>query len=131
MTVALADYLVKKGIPFREAHHYVGQAVKIAIGKKLTAAFGGPLLALFVLALFSRRSNWQGVLLSVSLATIVTLVLMYQQEDYRQAVKWISEGSMIAEPLVTKHFPFAQYEDAYRFIEKQGDKTLKVVIDLD
>jgi 2-desacetyl-2-hydroxyethyl bacteriochlorophyllide A dehydrogenase len=57
--------------------------------------------------------------------------LMYQQSDYEQAVAWIANGAMITEPLVTKHFPFAQYEEAYRFIEKQGDSTLKVVIDLD
>lgn len=48
-----------------------------AIGKKLTAAFGGPLLAIFTLALFSRRSTWQGVLISVTLATVLTLILMY------------------------------------------------------
>ncbi len=50
------------------------------IGKKLTAAFGGPLLAIFILAFFSRRTTWQGVLLSVSLSTVLTLVLMYTQD---------------------------------------------------
>jgi SSS family transporter len=59
-----------------------------AIGKKLTAAFGGPLLAIFVLALFSRRSNWQGVLISVVIATTVTLVLMYQKEDWFSVWYW-------------------------------------------
>jgi len=29
----LADYLVRQGLPFREAHHVVGQAVRHAIGK--------------------------------------------------------------------------------------------------
>jgi len=57
--------------------------------------------------------------------------LMYQQSDYEQAVEWVADGSMITEPLVTKHFPFEQYEEAYHFIEKQADTTLKVVIDLD
>ena len=57
--------------------------------------------------------------------------LMYQQSDYEQAVEWVADGSMITEPLVTGHFPFEQYEEAYRFIEKQGDTTLKIVIDLD
>ncbi len=57
--------------------------------------------------------------------------LMYQKNDYEQAVEWISNGSMITEKLVTRHFPFSQYEDAYHFIDKQGDTTLKVVIDLD
>ena len=57
--------------------------------------------------------------------------LMYQQNDYEQAVKWIADGSIIIEPLVTRHFPFEKYEDAYRYIEEQGETTLKVVIDLD
>jgi argininosuccinate lyase len=30
----MADYLVKKGIPFRQAHQYVGKAVTYALGKK-------------------------------------------------------------------------------------------------
>jgi 2-desacetyl-2-hydroxyethyl bacteriochlorophyllide A dehydrogenase len=57
--------------------------------------------------------------------------LMYQQNDYEQAVEWIADGSIITEPLVTGHFPFEEYEDAYRYIEKEGDTTLKIVIDLD
>lgn len=50
------------------------------IGKKLTAAFGGPLLAIFVLALFSRRATWQAVLFSVSGSAVLTLWLMYTQD---------------------------------------------------
>jgi argininosuccinate lyase len=30
----MADYLVKKGVPFRQAHQYVGQAVTYALGKQ-------------------------------------------------------------------------------------------------
>ncbi len=29
LATELADYLVKKGVPFREAHHIVGRAVKL------------------------------------------------------------------------------------------------------
>ena len=50
------------------------------ISKKLTAAFGGPLLAIFVLALFSRRATWTAVLLSVVVSTVLTLYLMYTQD---------------------------------------------------
>ncbi len=57
--------------------------------------------------------------------------LMYRQNDYEQAVAWIASGDMVTEPLVTGHFPFEQYNEAYHFIEKQSDSTLKVVIDLD
>lgn len=56
--------------------------------------------------------------------------LMYKHEDYEQAVKWIASGALVTEPLITRHFPFAQYVDAYHFIEAQGDKTLKVMIDV-
>jgi threonine dehydrogenase-like Zn-dependent dehydrogenase len=57
--------------------------------------------------------------------------LMYRQDDYAQAVEWIASGAMKTSLLVTKHFPFEDYEKAYHFIEKEADKTLKVVIDLD
>jgi len=50
------------------------------IGKKLTAAFGGPLLAIFVLALFLKRATWLGVLISVSFSTVMTLALMFTQD---------------------------------------------------
>jgi 2-desacetyl-2-hydroxyethyl bacteriochlorophyllide A dehydrogenase len=56
--------------------------------------------------------------------------LMYKHEDYDQAVRWIGSGAIKTEPLVTGHFAFEQYLEAYHFIEKQGDRTLKVMIDV-
>ncbi len=56
--------------------------------------------------------------------------MMYRQEDYETAVEMISSGKIITSPLLTKSFPFAEYLDAYQFIENQGDKTMKVMIDL-
>jgi 2-desacetyl-2-hydroxyethyl bacteriochlorophyllide A dehydrogenase len=56
--------------------------------------------------------------------------LMYKQEDYEQAVRWIASGAIQADPLITKHFPFDRYADAYHFIEQQADQTLKVLIDV-
>jgi len=56
--------------------------------------------------------------------------LMYKHEDYEEAVEFISNGKIITEPLITKHFQFEQYVNAYRFIEAQGDKTMKVMLDL-
>jgi len=56
--------------------------------------------------------------------------LMYKHKDYVKAVELIASGEVITEPLVTKHFSFEQYVDAYKFIDAQGDKTLKVMIDL-
>ena len=56
--------------------------------------------------------------------------LMYKHEDYEEAVEFISQGKICTEPLVTKHFPFDQYDDAYQFIDQQGPETMKVMIDL-
>ena len=56
--------------------------------------------------------------------------MMYRKEDYEEAVAMISAGNIITAPLITRHFPFEQYLDAYHFIEKQGTETMKVMIDL-
>ena len=56
--------------------------------------------------------------------------LMYKAEDYRTAIELIRSGRITLKPLMTKHFPFEQYSEAYRFIEKNRDRTMKVFIDL-
>ncbi len=56
--------------------------------------------------------------------------LMYKHEDYQQAVQWIAERAVNTEALITRHFPLERYADAYRYIEAMGDKTLKVMIDV-
>jgi L-iditol 2-dehydrogenase len=55
---------------------------------------------------------------------------MYQQADYLQAVAWLSSGGVQVAPLISRHFPFAEYAEAYRFIDQHGQSTLKVMIDL-
>lgn len=84
------------------------------IGKKLTAAFGGPLLAIFVLALFSRRATWLGVLLSVLISTVLTLVLMYTQ-DWFSVWYWpIGFGSALLLGYVLSYFqPVVETEFTY------------------
>ena len=56
--------------------------------------------------------------------------LMYRQEDYEETVQMLSEDRIKVDPLITTHFEFEKYLDAYKYIEKQGDQTMKVVIDL-
>ncbi len=56
--------------------------------------------------------------------------MMYKHEDYLEAVRMISDGRVQTESLVTKSFPFEKYLDAYQYIDAQGDKTLKVMIEL-
>jgi L-iditol 2-dehydrogenase len=56
--------------------------------------------------------------------------LMYKAEDYRTAIELIRSGRVKLRPLMTRHFPFEQYPDAYHYIEKNRDRTMKVFIDL-
>ena len=56
--------------------------------------------------------------------------LMYKYEDYVKAVSLLESKKVIGDPMFSKHFTFAEYEDAYRYIDAQRDKTMKVFIDL-
>ncbi|MCX7018575.1 MAG: zinc-binding dehydrogenase [bacterium] len=56
--------------------------------------------------------------------------LMYKLEDYREAVRLIASRKILTAPLESKHFSFDQYADSYRFIDEQGDKCMKVFIDV-
>ncbi len=56
--------------------------------------------------------------------------LMYKAADYEKAVAMIASGGIVTEPLISKHFPFDRYLEAYRFIEEQGDRSMKVFIDV-
>jgi L-iditol 2-dehydrogenase len=57
--------------------------------------------------------------------------LMYQRNDYVDAIRALAEGGMVTQPLVTVSFPFRRYLDAYLFIEANKDRVMKVMIDLD
>ena len=57
--------------------------------------------------------------------------LMYKYEDYLKAVDHIdSKARVVTDPLFTKHFPFSAYNEVYNFIDEQGDKTMKVFVDM-
>jgi len=60
----------------------------------------------------------------------VTGTLMYQRRDYEQAVSLIASGAVVTEPLMSEHFPLDDYLAAYQHIDRQGDKTMKVFIDV-
>lgn len=56
--------------------------------------------------------------------------LMYQYDDYMEAVELIRSGKVRTAPMESKHFPFEKFSDAYKFIDEMRDKTMKVFIDL-
>lgn len=60
----------------------------------------------------------------------LTGTLMYRTEDYRRAVAAIADGRVATDPLISRHFDFEDYLQAYRYIDEAGDRTMKVFIDL-
>ncbi len=56
---------------------------------------------------------------------------MYRSEDWDIAIDLVNRGLINLNPLVTHHVPFDHYADAYRLIEEQKDKAMKVIIDMD
>lgn len=56
--------------------------------------------------------------------------MMYRKEDYQEAVRMIDSGKIKTGPLISRHFQFEQYLQAYQFIEEKGDRIMKVMIDL-
>lgn len=57
--------------------------------------------------------------------------LMYWREDYEQAVELMSRGTIDVDKLITDTYAFGDYLKAYRYIEKAGDRAMKVMITLD
>jgi len=57
--------------------------------------------------------------------------LMYRQADYEKAIELFKNHKIQWEPLITIHFPFKEYLDAYEFIEQKKELVMKVMIEMD
>ena len=55
---------------------------------------------------------------------------MYTHEDYVDAIRLVGEGKIKLAPLMTKHFAFRDFTEAYRFIDANREQTMKVIIDI-
>ncbi|TCL76484.1 L-iditol 2-dehydrogenase [Hydrogenispora ethanolica] len=85
--------------------------------------------SIIVVGVFGDRANLDmGLVQDRELQLIGTL--MYQEQDYLQAIELVKEGQVRLEPLITNHFPFQDYQKAYEFIEDRKDRTMKVIIAL-
>jgi L-iditol 2-dehydrogenase/threonine 3-dehydrogenase len=56
--------------------------------------------------------------------------MMYRHRDYEEAVEMIAQGKIKLDPLISKHFRFEHYLDAYKYIENNRDSTMKVIVDI-
>ncbi|HIQ99491.1 MAG TPA: alcohol dehydrogenase catalytic domain-containing protein [Candidatus Scybalocola faecavium] len=56
--------------------------------------------------------------------------MMYRSDDYDDAIRLASEGKVHLVPLISKHFAFKDYLEAYQFIDNHRETTMKVLIDV-
>ena len=56
--------------------------------------------------------------------------MMYRHEDYLTAIDQVSSGAIRREPLISNHFPFEQYDEAYKFKDEIGSTSMKIIIKL-
>ncbi|HOW84599.1 MAG TPA: alcohol dehydrogenase catalytic domain-containing protein [Candidatus Aminicenantes bacterium] len=61
----------------------------------------------------------------------LTGTLMYRRRDFIKAVRLIRSGGLVTKPLDTRHFPFEEYRKAYDYIDREGERSMKIFVDLD
>lgn len=83
-----------------------------------------------LVAVFGKMATCDLAKLNDSELTLDTS-MMYRHEDYVDALQWVSEGKIQLKPLISKHFGFGDYLEAYKYIDNNRETTMKVVIDVD
>lgn len=56
--------------------------------------------------------------------------LMYQHEDYADAIRLVKDKKIQLEALISKHFNFLDYQKAYEYIHDNYEYVMKVIIDV-
>ena len=56
--------------------------------------------------------------------------MMYRNEDYITAIELVAAGKVSLKPLISKHFAFKDYAEAYRYIDNNRKEVMKVIIDI-
>lgn len=57
--------------------------------------------------------------------------LMYREPDWKKAIEMVQSGRIRLGPLVTDRFAFGDYRQAYEYIERNRERTMKVMIRVD
>lgn len=56
---------------------------------------------------------------------------MYQEEDYLTSIQLVENNLINLDSLITNHVHFKSFKDAYDLIDKQQDKVMKVMIEME
>jgi L-iditol 2-dehydrogenase len=60
----------------------------------------------------------------------INSTMMYRHEHYVKAIELAAGGKVNLAPLVSKHFKFQDYLEAYKYIDLNRETTMKVIIDV-
>lgn len=55
--------------------------------------------------------------------------LMYVESDFQDAIDYMMEKKINMEPLISKEFPFSEFDKAFTYIEENKDASLKILIE--
>lgn len=56
--------------------------------------------------------------------------LMYVEQDFLDTIDYMAEGKIQMKSLISRVFTFAEYAEAFRYIEKNRDTSLKILIEM-
>ena len=56
--------------------------------------------------------------------------LMYVEKDFQDTIDYMAAGKINMKPLISKVFPFDEYDKAYKFIEKNRDTSMKILAEM-
>jgi len=56
--------------------------------------------------------------------------MMYRNEDYLDAISLVNDKKVMLTPLISKHFAFQDYLEAYQYIDANKETTMKVIMNI-
>ena len=57
--------------------------------------------------------------------------MMYRHEDYVTAIELVEQKKIALVPLMSSHFAFRDYLQAYQYFDENRESTMKVLFDVD
>lgn len=99
----------------------------ITMGQAVRYARKGSTIIL--VAVFAKMANIDLAVLNDHELDLNT-TMMYRNEDYLDAIRLVKEDKVQLLPLVTKHFAFKNYLEAYQYIDEHKETTMKVIINV-
>ena len=100
----------------------------ISMGQAIKYARKGSTIIL--VAVFGKMANVDLAVLNDHELDLNTS-MMYTHVDYVDAINFVNKGKIQLKPLQTKHFPFKEFLNAYKYIDDNRESTMKVLIDVD